>query len=216
MLDTLLTLPVPHANCLKFDMLFQTGLAREQLTAHGVTEGPHSVLLTSECATVANFIEICQDSAFVSGFREEMNKLYGHGNHPIINTFLADVQTRIDRPDILASTAKDNQDRTRLVAAMQRPENVPTADEFHERRFCVKHEMWTSNGVIDPHVRVLGLPAPDPDVVIIMLETEHQNGMIQMLSDSDVKQFMEDARHELNIHIGSSFFVAKVVNKISK
>ena len=31
---------------------------------------------------------------------------------------------------------------------------------------------WTSNGVIDSHARALGLPAPDPDVAIIMLETE--------------------------------------------
>ncbi|KAF7337419.1 hypothetical protein MSAN_02268400 [Mycena sanguinolenta] len=181
--------------------------------------------------TVADFIEIFQHSTFATRFREEMNELYGQGTHPSFSTFLADVQTRIDRPGNRTSTAKGNQDRTRLVAAIRRPENIPTADEFHEKvrsfadkfveypicqRFCVKHEMWVSKGVIDSYLDALGLPAPDPDVAICMVETEHQDDMIQILSDSDVKQIMEDARHELNIHIGSSFFVANVDKKIDK
>ncbi|KAF7337417.1 hypothetical protein MSAN_02268200 [Mycena sanguinolenta] len=231
MVDTMLATPAMQKNCLKLDMLFQTELAGEQLKAHGVTKGPHGVWLIAECATVDNFLEMWQDPMFVSGFREEMNKIYGHGNDRSINTFLADVQTRIDLPRNRTSTAKDNQDQTRLVAAIRRPENIPTADEFREKvrsfadkfveypicqRLCVKHEMWTSNSVIDPHLRALGLSAPDPDVAILMVETEHQDGMIQILNDSDFNQFMEDARRELDIHVESSFFVANVVTKLDK
>ncbi|KAF7337415.1 hypothetical protein MSAN_02268000 [Mycena sanguinolenta] len=231
MLDAMLALPVLEKNYLKFEMLFQTGLAKEHLMAHGVTEGPPSVWLITECATVANFVEMWQDSTLLRDFREEMSKLYGHGNHPSMNAFLADVQTRVDHPSNRTSTAKDKQDRTRLVAAIRRPENIHTADEFYEKvrsfadkfveypickKFCVKHEMWTSNGVIDPYVTALGLPVPDPDVAIFMVEMEHYDGMIQTLSDSDVKQLAEDARDQLNVHIGSSCFVANVVNKIDK
>ncbi|KAF7364140.1 hypothetical protein MSAN_01073200 [Mycena sanguinolenta] len=215
--DTLVALPISQKKYLKFDLIFQTELGNEQLKALGFPEAPPSVWLTVECATVADFFEIFEDPAFAQVVQEGKNDLYG--NQPTVNAFLADVEIRIDRP---ASS------RTLLVGAMQLTENL-SVDEFHHRlgnsadklvslpiaqRVIVKYSVWRPNNAIDTHLQAMGFSTPESGAVI-MIETEHDT-MLEGLMHSETEQYVLDAKRELNIHIGSSFFVGNVVNKISK
>ncbi|KAJ6464926.1 hypothetical protein C8R45DRAFT_939769 [Mycena sanguinolenta] len=60
--DKLVALPIAQKNYVKFEMwgpkftgiiqMFQTGLVTEELMTHGVSEGPPSVWVIAECATV--------------------------------------------------------------------------------------------------------------------------------------------------------------------
>ncbi|KAJ7268192.1 hypothetical protein B0H12DRAFT_1097436 [Mycena haematopus] len=218
--DALLALPIAQNNFLKYDMIFQTGLVNEHLKALGFSEAPPSVWLTAECATEAHFLEILEDPTFANVVQEKgINNLYG--SHQTANSFLADVETRLDRPA--------PEERTRLMCAVQRPENLST-DEFLRKlgdfthkfvgfpiaqRLLVNLSVWMPNNAIDTQILALGFPAPKP-AVVFMLETEHQDSMIEVLMDYDIKQMAMDASRELNVHIGSSVFAANVVTKISK
>ncbi|KAJ6462490.1 hypothetical protein C8R45DRAFT_1026902 [Mycena sanguinolenta] len=217
--DTLVALPISQKKFLKFDLIFQTGLGDEQLKALGFPEAPISVWMIGECAAVSDFLEICEDPAYMNAIQEGNNDLYG--NHPIVDGFLADVEMRTGHPT--------SNHQTLLVGAMKRADNL-SAEEFRQRlanstdklvslpvakRVVVKHSVWMPNNALDTHMRALGFPAPESGAVV-MIETEHDDTMHEGLTHSDTQQYMVDAKRDLNIHIGSSFFVGNVVNKINK
>ncbi|KAJ6462466.1 hypothetical protein C8R45DRAFT_1026847 [Mycena sanguinolenta] len=216
--DALIALPIAQKKFLKFDLIFRTGLGNEHLNALGLAETQPSVWVRSECATMADYLEILEDPTYANTMREAKNSL--SGDHSAVDLFVADVEARVDRP-----TSKD---RTLLVGAVQRPENL-SPDAFRQtvanladkmvslpisQRILVKHSLWMPNSTIDTQVASLGFSAPKFGAVV-MIETE-QDAMSEALTDSDTKQFVEDAKRALNIHVGSSVFIANVVNKINK
>ncbi|KAF7337416.1 hypothetical protein MSAN_02268100 [Mycena sanguinolenta] len=220
MVDKLVAVPIAQKNYVKYEMMFQTAFASEELMVHGVAEGAPSVWMIAECATVAEYLEIFEDPAIMNVLRDGKDNVYG--GHPIAKASLGDVRVWIDRP------VANN--RARLVCAVQRPGNFSVdgyrkaieafADRFPGfsivQKNVVKHWVWFPHNTVDTHVSAIGLSAPAPDLAICVVETESHDGMIEMLNDSDFKTYMEDGRRELNIHIGSSYFVANVVTKINK
>ncbi|KAJ6464919.1 hypothetical protein C8R45DRAFT_497263, partial [Mycena sanguinolenta] len=221
MLDKLVALPIAQKNYVKLELMLQTGLATQELMAHGVSDGPPSAWLITECATIADYQEIWEDPAVANVFQEGRNSIYG-SSLQAVNLSLGEVQIRVDRP-----TAGN---RTRLACALQRPDNFSmegyhkTVDAYADRlvglpivqKNVIKHSMWVPHNAIDGQVSAAGMPVPDPNIVVL-IETENQDRMIELVEDSDFKQFMDDARGRPEWdHVGSSFFVANVVTKIDK
>ncbi|KAF7326714.1 hypothetical protein MSAN_02502300 [Mycena sanguinolenta] len=220
--DTILALPISQKSFLKFELNFQTGLINEHVKALGFPEGSPNVLVTVEYAAMADLFEfptVAEGSGLPGCSAGGKNDLYG--DHPAVNAFLANVETRLDRPI--------PKDRARLVCVLKRPENL-SEEGFHQairgfadklvslpiaQRLCVHHSVWMPTSTGDAHMLALGFPASEPDVVIFM-ETEDQDKIFEGLMDPDVKQYVADASRELKIHVGSSFFSANVVNKINK
>ncbi|KAJ6464915.1 hypothetical protein C8R45DRAFT_1219822 [Mycena sanguinolenta] len=218
MVDKLVALPIAQKNYIKFEMMFQTGLVTEELGAHGVSDGPLSVWLVTECATIAEYLEVSEDPAVTSVFQEGLNSIYG-SSRPTVKASLGEVQMRVDRP-----TAGN---RTRLACRLQQADNF-SVDGYHKtvnasadrlvglpivQKNVIKHSMWVPHNAMDHLVSAFDVVVPDPNP-IVMIETENQDSMIEILKDSDVKQFMDDSRREWDIHVNTSFFVANVVTKI--
>ncbi|KAF7337420.1 hypothetical protein MSAN_02268500 [Mycena sanguinolenta] len=219
MVDKLVALPIVQENYVKFEMMFQTGLGTEELMTHGLSEGPPSVWVTVECATIADHLEGWEDPAVMSVLQEGINSVYGD-SRPTAHLSSGEVQTRLDRP-----TAGN---RTRLACGLQRPDNISVdgyrktvsaaADRFVSlpivQQNVIKHSMWVPHNVLDSQMSAVGFSAPNANI-IIMFETENQDSMIEILKDPDVKEFVDDSRHKWDIHFDSSF-VANVVTKIEK
>ncbi|KAJ6473054.1 hypothetical protein C8R45DRAFT_1217552 [Mycena sanguinolenta] len=146
--------------------------------------------------------------------------MYG-SSRPTVKASLGEVQMRVHRP-----TAGN---RTRLACAVQRPDNF-SVDGYHKtvnasvdrlvglpivQKNVIKHSMWVPHNAMDHLVSAFGVLEQDPNL-IVMIETENQDRMIELVKDSDVQHFMDDSRREWDIHVNSSFFVANVVTKIDK
>ncbi|KAF7364138.1 hypothetical protein MSAN_01073000 [Mycena sanguinolenta] len=181
--DTILALPISQKSFLKFELNFQTGLVNEHVKALGFPEGSPNVLVTVEYAAMADLFELLKDPAFLVAVQEGKNDLYG--DHPAVNAFLANVETRLDRPI--------PKDRARLVCVLKRPENL-SEEGFHQairgfadklvslpiaQRLCVHHSVWMPTSTGDAHMLALGFPASEPDVVIFM-ETEDQDKIFEV------------------------------------
>ncbi|KAF7337418.1 hypothetical protein MSAN_02268300 [Mycena sanguinolenta] len=220
LIDKLVALPVAQKNYVKFEMMFQTGLGTEEMMTHGVPESPPSVGVIAECATIADYLEIWEDPAVMSVMQEGMNSVYG-SSRPTANLSLGEVQIRLDRP-----TAGN---RIRLVCGLKRPDNLSvegyrkivnaSVDRFASlpivQKNAIKHSLWVPHNALDRQVSAVGFPATETNI-IIMVETENQDRMIELLTDSDVKQFMDDSRREWDIYADILSFVANVVTKIEK
>ncbi|KAJ6492224.1 hypothetical protein C8R45DRAFT_1137348 [Mycena sanguinolenta] len=217
MVDKLLALPIAQKNYVKFEM---TGLATEELMTHGVSDGPPSVLLTAECATIADYLEILEDPAATSVLQGGINSIYGN-SRPTVNLSLGEVQMRLDRSPAAAKN------RACLACVLKGPENfsvdgyLKTVNASEDvfvglsiaQKNVIKHSMWIPHNTMDSQVSAIGFPEPHPNIMF-MVETENQDRMIEMLKDRDVKQFVEDSRREWDFHVDGSFFVANVVTKL--
>ncbi|KAJ6462465.1 hypothetical protein C8R45DRAFT_1080593 [Mycena sanguinolenta] len=216
--DGLLALPISQEKFLKFDIIFQTEVFDEHLKALGFPKTPPGAVVTAECATEADFLEMLKVPEFANIVQEGRKTLYG--NNPPVDAFMADVKTHIDRP---ASS------RTLLVGAVPYLGDAP--DSFRQAignfgdklatlpiaQKLVKYSMWNSfpNNAIATPLNALGFPTSITGAVY-MIETESESTMIEVLTDSATKQYMADTIREFSIGYGSLFFAAKVVNKVNK
>ncbi|KAF7364141.1 hypothetical protein MSAN_01073300 [Mycena sanguinolenta] len=157
--DTLLALPISQQKFLKFDIIYQTEFGDEQLRALGLTKTPPGAVVTAECATVADFLEMIQVPEFANVVQDGRKSLYG--NNPPVDAFVADVKTHLDRP---ASASN----RTLWVGAVPYLGNAP--DVFRQsignfgdklatlpvaEKF-VKYSLWNSfpnNAIATPSKR---------------------------------------------------------------
>ncbi|KAF7348876.1 hypothetical protein MVEN_01407700 [Mycena venus] len=219
-INTAVALPASQkSNIIKLEAIFQNRLLDEHLKSLGLPGATPGVCWIAELETDSNAVELMQDPECARLVREAEEFGYCTGT----TIFSADIVTKIE-PDVPLSPDRN---LTRGMAALKVPAHL-SAEEFREKlegivdRFlalpiaeekALKYSMYIPNENFSTNFRALGFPAPEP-VVVVILDTDTEQSLVEMTTDSTVKTLVADAIRDLSIHLDSWIFSADVVTKI--
>ncbi|KAJ7883803.1 hypothetical protein B0H13DRAFT_2046304 [Mycena leptocephala] len=204
LVDSIMALPVAQRNFISFDAVhIPNHLATEHLKALGFKPARPTVWIALET-------QITSDPGFARliGDAEE----FGWRSYAI--SFVADVLTKVDVPFPTGG------DHGHLMGVFKPPANL-SAEEFVNKtqglvsRFfalpiaqkLVNYSLWTQNDTNAANRKGLGLPAPDP-VLMVMLETE-------LVTDPAIKSLAEEFLREFG-DIDYEVFSADIVLNAKK
>ncbi|KAF7333199.1 hypothetical protein MVEN_02385800 [Mycena venus] len=76
----------------------------------------------------------------------------------------------------------------------------------------IKYEMFIQTTHIDDHIPHLGLPQPQPTLVV-REEWEHADQVVAVMQHAEVRKLVHAANKEFGFHLDSCWFAADVVTK---
>ncbi|KAJ7020528.1 hypothetical protein C8F04DRAFT_1143781 [Mycena alexandri] len=224
LLDAFMALPVCKKNVLKWDLILPMPSSFDaSIRAIGFSEPQSHVLAVAECETTDHWAEVFADpewSRLVMEGEKEFNFCSSS------QTFFTDVVTKIEGVEsvnpnpvrsvwILKAQSRFSRDEfsDKLGGFVDQLLAMPKAQKtFHKHVMFLPSTMDTSDRGTDTMLRGLGLPVPEPAVVLVT-ESKSQEDVIELCADQAVKELMKEATAELELHVNSVAFLGNLQSK---
>ncbi|KAJ7021897.1 hypothetical protein C8F04DRAFT_1195036 [Mycena alexandri] len=141
------------------------------------------------------------------------------------STFIADVVSKIDGPGsanparafwILKAPSRFSREEFshKLGGLVDRLLAMPNSQKTSQKHsMCIQSNTDTSLRRTDALLRGLGLPVPEP-MVVLMTETKSLDDAIEFGADPAVKQLAAEATAELEFHVNGVGFLGDVESKV--
>ncbi|KAJ6459992.1 hypothetical protein C8R45DRAFT_1030240 [Mycena sanguinolenta] len=220
LVDQAVLLPIVQKNLVKFEMAFQKDVVDEHAGSFGFPPRNPVVFCILQSETPEQVFEVLAAPEVRKVF--DMGKEWGL--HDFSSGFAATVVPKIDNP-----APKDGK---HLICVYNVPPSLSSAqhdnkwvefmDEFIEvvarRNHFVRFDMWSSNNLLDEHMRAFGYSAAGPTFINHGI-CDGEEAMFEVMQDPAAHKSVMDAGNDgehFDLKVNAYVFNAHVVTKIDK
>ncbi|KAF8195317.1 hypothetical protein K438DRAFT_2017283 [Mycena galopus ATCC 62051] len=216
--DRILSVPVAHQNVHKVELMFQNPSMDEHLKKFGLSASPPMVTIIVETESKDHLLAPINDGEIrqlftpaaelgfhrTASFSAEVFSLVDSDSPPTQHTHHA-AGFFILPPQL--SIAEWKQKTAALV------DELSALPALH--KFWTKFQVWWQNTEFHPHSESLGLPPPEP-IVILYGESETVEHMADFSKDPGILKVVLDANNDFGLNIEAHCGSVDVVTKVNK
>ncbi|KAF7348640.1 hypothetical protein MVEN_01382100 [Mycena venus] len=218
LVDRIVAVPVAHQNVHKVELMFQNPSMDEHLKKFDLPASPAMVTIIVETESKDHLLASINDTEI----RELFAPADGLGFHRTAS-FSAEVSTLVD------SNSPPTQHTHRAAGFFKLPPQISMAqwkqqtaalvDELSAlpalHKYWTKFQVWWQNTEFHPHSESLGLPPPEP-IVILYGESETVEHMADFSKDPGILKVVLNANNDFGLNIEAHCGSVDVVTKVNK